>query len=373
MPGSPRAGTLALGLAAGCALDALLGDPARFHPVAGFGRTAGAVERRLYVDHRLAGVAYTAVCVGVPVAVAQLVAGPGLTGSALAGSAPIASSRRPGLAVAAVAGASWAVLGGASLRRHGRRLGRELGRGDLEAARCRLPALCGRDPAALDTPDLARAGVESLAENTSDAVVGPLVWGAVAGLPGLLGYRAVNTLDAMVGHRGERYGRFGWASARLDDGANLLPARLAGALTCACAPLVGGSPRAAWRMMRRDGRHHPSPNAGHVEAAFAGALGLRLGGPARYPHGVEHRPTLGSGRPARAADLDRAATLSGAVSVGALVVAAGGRLLAGWITTEVAGWTANRTGAPSWARLRARKASRARPRAGRRAAHKDGL
>ncbi len=333
MPGSPRAGTLALGLAAGCALDALLADPSRFHPVAGFGRTATAVEQLLYSDHRWAGVVYTAVCVAGPVAAAQLAA------------APRRRPRRPGPTTVGVAAASWLVLGGASLRRHGRRLAGELGRGDLPAARRRLPALCGRDPDLLDSSELARAGVESIAENTSDAVVAPLLWGAAAGLPGLLGYRAANTLDAMVGHHSERYERFGWASARLDDGANLVPARLAGVLACACAPLVGGSARTAWRVMRRDGRHHPSPNAGHVEAAFAGALGVRLGGPVRYPYGVELRPTLGAGRPARADDLDRAATLSAAVTVGALLVAAGGRLFVGRIVTGVVARVAGRIGA----------------------------
>ncbi len=221
------------------------------------------------------------------------------------------------------AAATWTVLGGTSLRRHGRRLGSDLARGDVAAARSRLPALCGRDPAVLDTAGLSRAGVESLAENTSDAVVGPLVWGAVGGVPGLLGYRAINTLDAMVGYRSSRHARFGWASARLDDFANLLPSRVTGLLACACAPVVGGSPVDAYWVMRRDGASHPSPNAGQVEAAFAGALGLRLGGTLRYHHGVEHRPVMGYGRTAQPADLERAAVLSAAVSASALILSAG--------------------------------------------------
>ena len=120
--------------------------------------------------------------------------------------------------------------------------------------------------------------VESVAENTSDAVVAPLVWGVVAGLPGLIGYRAVNTLDAMVGYRSATWARFGWGSARLDDVANWAPARLTGVLAALLAPVAGGSPAAAWHAMRRYGGRHPSPNAGRCEAAFAGALGVRLGG-----------------------------------------------------------------------------------------------
>ncbi|MGA8995711.1 MAG: cobalamin biosynthesis protein, partial [Nocardioidaceae bacterium] len=125
----------------------------------------------------------------------------------------------------------------------------------------------------------------------TDAVVAPLLWGAVGGPAGLLGYRAVNTLDAMVGHRSPRYHRFGWAAARLDDAANLVPARVAATL----AVLLGGRPAASLRAWRRDARRHPSPNAGPVEAAFAGALGLRLGGVNRYGADVQDRGLLGDG------------------------------------------------------------------------------
>ncbi len=161
-----------------------------------------------------------------------------------------------------------------------------------------LPSLCGRDPAALDADGLVRAALESLAENTSDAQVAPLLWTAVGGAPGALVYRAINTLDAMVGYRSPKYARFGWAAARLDDVANVVPARLTAALVVVCAPLVGGSPTGAVRAWRRDAARHPSPNAGVVEAAFAGALGVRLGGPTRYPHGLEIRPALGDGHAA---------------------------------------------------------------------------
>jgi adenosylcobinamide-phosphate synthase len=188
---------------------------------------------------------------------------------------------------------------------------------DLEGARARLSHLCGRDPSQLDVAGLARATVESVAENTSDAVVGPLMWGAVAGVPGLLAYRAVNTLDAMVGHRSPRYARFGWAAARLDDFANLAPARLTASLAVLLAPLVGGRPSAAVRAWRRDGHKHPSPNAGPVEAAFAGALGRTLGGRLAYSGRVEQRPLLGDGPAPTVDDIVRAARLSAVVSAAA--------------------------------------------------------
>src|SRR5439155_1094215 len=153
----------------------------------------------------------------------------------------------------------------------------------------------------------ARATVESVAENSSDAEVAPLVWGALAGVPGLVGYRAVNTLDAMVGHRSARYRRFGTAAARLDDVANLAPARLTAALTVVAARVVGGSWRGALRTWLRDGGRHPSPNAGRCEAAMAGALGIRLGGRNVYGQRVEQRPTLGDGRTAKPDDIRAAA------------------------------------------------------------------
>ena len=202
--------------------------------------------------------------------------------------------------------------------------------GDLAAARQRLPNLCGRDPAALDASELARATVESVAENTSDAVVAPLLWGAVGGLPGLVGYRAINTLDAMVGHRNARYARFGTAAARADDLANLVPSRLTAALMAAGSPLVGGSiPRTGW-VWFRDGMRHPSPNAGQCEAAMAGALDVRLGGTNVYFGREERRPYLGSGRPPQAADARRASRLASAVGLAAAVLGAGYALARAW-------------------------------------------
>jgi adenosylcobinamide-phosphate synthase len=297
----------AAGLALGFAADALLGDPGRGHPVAAFGRVARAAERRWWADSRPRGAAYTA----------GLVAG--AAGLGWAGER-LVRGRAVGEA-AVVAAGTWSVLGGTSLAREGAAMSGLLREGDLPAARRRLSHLCARDATGLEAGELARASVESLAENTSDAVVAPLLWGAVAGAPGLLGYRAVNTLDAMVGYRSPRHQHFGWASARLDDLVNLVPARVAALLATATAWFVGGRGDDAWRVWQRDASAHPSPNAGPVEAAFAGALGVRLGGVNRYGDIEEDRGVLDGGREVRVRDLRRAVTLSRAVSVSALAVA----------------------------------------------------
>ncbi|MFC7635604.1 cobalamin biosynthesis protein [Streptomyces thermogriseus] len=300
----------AYGATAGLLGDLILGDPRRGHPVAVFGRAASAVERALWRDHRGWGALHTAVCVGGTVATAALAAA--------------AVRRSRAASVALTAAATWTVVGGTSLAREARTIGRALGAGDVEGARARLPHLCGRDPQALDADGIARAVVESVAENTSDAVVGALVWGAVAGVPGLLGFRAVNTLDAMVGHKSPRHRRYGWASARLDDLAGWPGARL----TAALAAVAGGDPRGAVRAWRADARKHPSPNAGPVEASFAGALGVRLGGTLSYGGRVEHRPVLnGSGRAVRTEDIERAVRLSRRVSWLALGTRVAARLL----------------------------------------------
>ncbi|KWX01543.1 Adenosylcobinamide-phosphate synthase [Carbonactinospora thermoautotrophica] len=240
-----------------------------------------------------------------------------------------ASQRHPLAEAAVTALATWVVVGGTSLHREARNMADLLEQGRFATARARLGNLCARNPDGLDEKALTRATVESVAENTSDAVVAPLLWGAVAGVPGLLAYRAVNTLDAMVGYRNERYERFGWAAAKLDDLANWLPARVTALLTVAAAPLVGGSRAETWRVLRRDGARHPSPNAGRCEAAAAGALGLRLGGANRYGTHVEHRPELGDGRPPEVLDIRRAVLLSRAVCLLGGGVAAGLALLAG--------------------------------------------
>ena len=264
----------------------------------------------MWADSRSAGTAFTGVCAG-----AETVAAAGAERLARGRAVPAA------VYTVAVATATWAVLGGRGLRGEAGALHTLLDSGDLPGSRERLTHLVGRDTRRLDEAEIVRAAVESVAENTSDAVVAPLLWGAVCGLPGLLGYRAVNTLDAMAGHRSARYERFGWASARLDDAANLVPARVTALLTALSAPLVGGSTRSSLAVAFRDGGSHPSPNAGYCEAAFAGALGVRLGGINVYGTRVEHRPVLGDGRAPSHADLRRAARLSLAVSVAAAAIA----------------------------------------------------
>nr|WP_228648182.1 cobalamin biosynthesis protein [Microtetraspora sp. AC03309] len=302
----------AAGMALGVAVDALVGDPRKGHPVAVFGTRAAALEERIYADSRTRGALFTALCVGA-------VTGIGVAAERLTRHRPVART-------AVTAAATWAVLGGTTLGREGAHMAASLESGDLPAARVRLPHLCGRDPSRLDAPELARATVESIAENTSDAVVAPLFWGAVAGVPGLLGYRAVNTLDAMVGHRSARHERFGWASARLDDAANLVPARLTGLLAAALAPVAGGSPRRALAALRRDGHRHPSPNSGRCEAAFAGALGVRLGGVNDYGGRLEERPELGDGPRPAVPDIRRAVRLARAVSFAAAALAVAARM-----------------------------------------------
>jgi adenosylcobinamide-phosphate synthase len=304
----PARAALAAGLAAGVTLDALLGDPRRGHPVAAFGRAAAALEARDYSDSRPRGAVHAVACVLATAAPAAAVAR--------------LARRSPPLMATAAALTAWAVTGSRSLHDEAERIGVALSAGDLLAARRALPALCGRDPSSLSGREIARAVVESVAENTSDAAVAPLLWGVAAGLPGMTGYRAVNTLDAMIGYRSPRYERFGWASARLDDAANWIPARFTAALTVACAPVVGGSPAAALRAVRRYGARHPSPNAGRCEAAFAGALGLRLGGTNVYDGVAETRPELGDGRAPDATDVHRAVRLSRAVTLTATATAA---------------------------------------------------
>jgi adenosylcobinamide-phosphate synthase len=288
--------------------DLVFGDPRRAHPVALFGGGAAALERLSYADTRRAGVVHTGALLGVlgvlGVAVERTAVGRGSTWAA-----------------ATTAVTTFVALGGTSLTRTGSRMAGLLEAGDVSGARQLLPSLCGRDPAVLDQAGLTRAALESVAENTSDAQVAPLMWAAVAGVPAVLVYRGANTLDAMIGNRSPRYARFGWAAARFDDAANFLAARATALLVAVCAPVVGGSPAGAVRAWRRDAARHPSPNAGVVEAAFAGALGVRLGGPTQYAHQLEIRPTLGDGAGPRVSDLERAVRLSRAVQLVAAALA----------------------------------------------------
>ncbi|MEU0495377.1 cobalamin biosynthesis protein [Mycobacterium sp. NPDC006124] len=300
-----RRSSRAAGLLLGHVADRLFGDPRRWHPVAGFGTVAGALERRMYADERRRGVAYEAILVGGTTALAVLAE---------------RRARHPVAHALVTAVTTWAVLGGRSLEREAQAVHDLLAVGDLDGARQRLRNLVGRDTATLTPDEIARAVIESVAENTSDAVVTSYVWGAALGVPGLVMHRTANTLDAMVGHHNARHERFGWAAARFDDLIGLPGSRLAGSLTTALGP----DPRAAWTAWRRDAGGHPSPNAGVVEASFAGAMGIRLGGTnTYYGNRTEHRALMGDGRPPAPDDVPVAIGLARWVGWGAAVVAAG--------------------------------------------------
>ncbi|MDH6261981.1 adenosylcobinamide-phosphate synthase CbiB [Bradyrhizobium sp. BR13661] len=186
---------------------------------------------------------------------------------------------------------AWPLVALRSLHDHVAAVANPLLGGDIAAARGAVSRIVGRDPAALDEAGIARAAIESLAENTSDGIVAPVFWGAVFGLPGILGYKAINTLDSMIGHRSERHEAFGWAAARIDDVANFIPARLTGFLFVLLAPRRSE----ALSCMTRDARRHRSPNAGWPEAAMAGALGVRLSGPRIYHGKTTDEPWLNEG------------------------------------------------------------------------------
>ncbi|MEM9464047.1 MAG: adenosylcobinamide-phosphate synthase CbiB [Actinomycetota bacterium] len=255
--------------------------PNELHPVAWFGTAMGEVERAVWADRRNAGVAYTAV---------------GVVVGAAAGHRMRSLSTVVSIAVA-----------GGELRRTAQHVAGALEAGDVQLARDRLPALVGRDPSELDASAISAAVIESVAENSVDAVFAPAFWGLVAGAPGAAAYRAINTMDAMVGHRSERYERFGWAAARLDDVANWIPARI-----FALCVAVQQPDRFAVvvRLVRRDAPGHPSPNAGVAETAMAGAIDRQLGGPLRYGDRVEHRPRLGDGDRPEPADVARAVRIA---------------------------------------------------------------
>ena len=291
------------GLVGAVALDALLGDPARLHPVAGFGTAATALERVVYRPSRTAGAVYTTILVAAPALGARRLGRGGGT--------------------VAVAACGWAALGGRSLRRTAGRMADLVDAGEIEGARALARSLVARRTEALDAAELTRAALESLAENTADAEAGTLFWGAVAGAPGAVAHRAANTLDAMVGYKSARYAEFGWAAARLDDVLGWPAARACATATVVAAVICGEDARGAVRAWRRDGARHPSPNAGRIEAAFAGALGVTLGGANDYGGTVEERPRLGDGPPPDTAALRRAIRLSATTSLVLAVVAAG--------------------------------------------------
>lgn len=280
-----------MAVATGLALDYVAGEPpAAVHPVARFGALMESLETRVYSDDRLRGAGYAAV--GVAIA----------TGAG--GSLPFGRRQR---AFGNVAAATAVTVAGRALSVTALAVEELLADGRLSEAREALPSLVGRDPSQLGEKEIARAVVESVAENTVDAIVAPALWAVAGGAPAAFAYRAVNTLDAMVGHRSPRYERFGWASARLDDLAAWIPARVTAALVATVRPRAAAL---VWQAVRDQAPAHPSPNGGVAEAAFAAALGVSLGGTNVYGGRADRRPELGFGPPASAADIGRAVRLT---------------------------------------------------------------
>ena len=285
-------------------IDGLVGDPPRLwrmvpHPVMLIGNAVAYLEQRLNRpnrsnwDRRLRG-ALTAAALTL----AAVVLGVGIT-----------HLRRLWVGgwiieVTLV----WSLLAQRSLYLHVRAVALGLQRDGLAGGRREVAKIVGRDPESLDAHGVARAAIESCAENFADGVVAPVFWYLLFGAPGLLAYKTVNTLDSMIGHLNDRYREFGMVAARLDDAMNLVPARLAGLLLALAAVFVpGGRPFAALTVMRRDHAHHRSPNSGWPESAMAGALGLALAGPRRYPGYVAEEKWIGDGRAqATALDIHRA-------------------------------------------------------------------
>ena len=283
-------------------IDAVLGWPPTIHarighPVTWIGAMISALDRNFNREdtsetkRRLAGV-------GVAISVIALVAAVAWVCAFMLPTGWI------GLFLAAIL--AWPLVAARSMHDHVDAVARPLLAGDLPTARQAVSMIVGRDPSQLDAPGIARAATESLAENTSDGIVAPLFWGVVFGLPGIAAYKAINTLDSMIGHRTPKHEAFGWAAARIDDVANLIPARLTGALFA----VVSTQPRIALVTMWRDAYHHRSPNAGWPEAAMAGALGIRLSGPRSYEGLLSQEPWLNAEAPdPAAADLNRALAL----------------------------------------------------------------
>jgi adenosylcobinamide-phosphate synthase len=216
------------------------------------------------------------------------------------------------------------LIAGGNLDQHVRAVATALRTEGVVGGRRNIAAIVGRDADALDEAGICRAAIESLAENASDGVTAPALWYLVGGLPGMIGYKAINTADSMIGHLSERHRAFGWAAAKLDDLVNLPASRLTGLMFVAAAAIVpGASASSAWRAFRRDARLHRSPNAGWPEAAMAGALGLRLAGPRIYDGILVDDHWMGDGRAeATVEDIDRALTIYRVGFAGAILLVA---------------------------------------------------
>jgi adenosylcobinamide-phosphate synthase len=269
---------------AAVALDLLLGDPRTLpHPVVGIGRLIGALEKILLatgIRRRLAGVVLTVATLAI-------------TGLLAWGLLALAAQLHPLLHALAALWLAWTALALRGLHRESAKVIACLDAGDVPAARRALSLIVGRQTDELDEPAIVRACIETVAENTSDGVIAPLFYLFLGGPVAALMYKAASTLDSMVGYLNERYREFGWASARLDDLLNLIPARLTALFMLLAAALLGLRPANGWRILRRDARQHKSPNAGWPEAAAAGALGIQLGGAAVYFGQRVEKATLG--------------------------------------------------------------------------------
>lgn len=273
-------------------LDRWLGDPARWHPLAGFGNIAMWFEARMNsprtsaIWQRLSGVVSVFMLL-VPITLTSL----------LAKTIPMW-----GIAIQVLL--LYFAIGATSLAQHARAVKTALDENDLASARRKVGMIVSRDTTHMQPDDIAKATIESVLENGNDAVLGALFWFAAFGVPGAVAYRLANTLDAMWGYRTPRYVYFGWAAARLDDVLNWIPARLT-----ALSYSLLGSTRSAWQCWQQQGRQWYSPNAGPVMAAGAGALGIMLGGAASYHGSIKQRPMIGMGQPAQAQDIERAIAL----------------------------------------------------------------
>ena len=300
-------------------LDLVLGDPRALpHPVVAIGRLITLLEpplRRIFGNARLAGVMLLMTTVGVTYAIAALIL-------------RLAWAVTPAAGFLAALYLAWVSLAARSLHLESGKVAKALQRGDLPGARLALSYIVGRETAELDEPEIVRGAVETVAENTGDGVIAPLFYLMLGGPALAIAYKAVNTLDSMVGYKNERYLEFGWASARFDDLANYLPARLTGVLMVLAAPICALSGSGAWRIMLRDGRNHSSPNSGFPEAAAAGALGVRLGGANRYFGRMVEKPAIG--------DASVPLSLDAYEGVVRLMYCSEGLLVAGWLAFTLA-------------------------------------
>ena len=305
-----------LPIALGFAIDLVAGDPRWLpHPVRWIGTLISKAEDPLRQafpaderGERAAGTALVGVVAGVSTAAAAALV-------------HFAGKASPMLAVAAETVMCYQMLATRSLRDESMNVAHALEEGTIEDARGAVAMIVGRDTDQLDEEGVAKAAVETVAENASDGVVAPLLFMAAGGGPGAVFYKAVNTMDSMVGYKNERYRHFGTAAARFDDVLNFIPARAAGAMMCVAAAPAGFDAPSAWRVFKRDRQAHSSPNSAHTEAACAGALGVQLGGGNYYFGTYVEKPTIGDAtRPVESADIARANRLLYATAFVALAV-----------------------------------------------------